>query len=155
MKSWHRYYSQCQTSDFPDGIGLCDFAPYISGNSEIMTESMMTLDSQPLERWSVNSETASVRYIQNYLAADNIRHAVNFMRAMDCPPAATEGTGHVNIVYEKDIQWLATMKWLGFPADCGHNIQRMMLDTGCAPHNLLTTSNNADLKNSTKAARWR
>jgi hypothetical protein len=37
--------------------------------------------------WSVNSETASVRYIQNYLAADNIRHAVNFMRAMDCPPA--------------------------------------------------------------------
>jgi hypothetical protein len=93
---------QCQTSDFPDGIGLCDFAPYISGNSEIMTESMMTLETQPLERWSVNSETASVRYIQDYLAADNIRHAVNFMRAMDCPPAATEGTGHVNIVYEKD-----------------------------------------------------
>jgi hypothetical protein len=44
------------------------------------------------------------------------------------------------------------MKWLGFPADCGHNIQRMMLDTGCAPHNLLTTSNNADLKNSTESS---
>jgi hypothetical protein len=66
---------QCQTSDFPDGIGLCDFAPYISGNSEIMTESMMTLESQPLERWSVNSETASVRYIQNYLAAGRGQHS--------------------------------------------------------------------------------
>jgi hypothetical protein len=81
------------------------------------------------------------------LAADNILNLINDIRSAD-NAIQSEIHGHANTMVDWSVSE-GTLKWCGIR---NINIQRMMLDTGCAPFNLVPSTSNGDISNGKAAS---
>jgi hypothetical protein len=92
--------------------------------------------------WSIFEEDEKMT-----LAADNILNMINDIRLADNAIQA-EIHGHANTMVDWSVSE-GTLKWCGIR---NINIQRMMLDTGCAPFNLVPSTSNGDISNGKAAS---